>query len=300
MICMMNDNVEGLSFSREALSNRSLFLAQLNDINIYVEDVGKEYEYEEIFERLFENNLNIFSIFPLGGKEAVIKGHQSKGLRDSNGKLNIFIVDGDFNNLWDDQKIISPNLIYLTRYNIESYYCSKEAVIKFIRSFLKCTRNEAEAKIHFDAWQQSVRDGLGRLFVLFAIVKRHRPELPNVKLGTGKFLDENGCLIAEEYENYYQMVSQEIGSTDTHIEQIRERIHTQFNGNEDDKVLSVICGKYQFESLCRQLRGCCRKNINREIFRTVLISNFDIQHLSFLKDKILQLMADNLLESNSA
>lgn len=54
------------------------------------------------------------------------------------------------------------------------------------------------------------------------------------------------------------------------------------------------------ESLCRQLRGCCRKNINREIFRTVLISNFDIQHLSFLKDKILQLMADNLLESNSA
>ena len=166
--------------------------------------------------------------------------------------------------------------------------------------FLKCTRNEAEAKIHFDAWQQSVRDGLGRLFVLFAIVKRHRPELPNVKLGTGKFLDENGCLIAEEYENYYQMVSQEIGSTDTHIEQIRERIHTQFNGNEDDKVLSVICGKYQFESLCRQLRGCCRKNINREIFRTVLISNFDIQHLSFLKDKILQLMADNLLESNSA
>ena len=213
-----------------------------------------------------------------------------------------FLIEkqGDFDNLWDDQKIISPNLIYLTRYNIESYYCSKEAVIKFIRSFLKCTRNEAEAKIHFDAWQQSVRDGLGRLFVLFAIVKRHRPELPNVKLGTGKFLDENGCLIAEEYENYYQMVSQEIGSTDTHIEQIRERIHTQFNGNEDDKVLSVICGKYQFESLCRQLRGCCRKNINREIFRTVLISNFDIQHLSFLKDKILQLMADNLLESNSA
>lgn len=52
---MMNDNVEGLSFSREALSNRSLFLAQLNDINIYVEDVGKEYEYEEIFERLFRS-----------------------------------------------------------------------------------------------------------------------------------------------------------------------------------------------------------------------------------------------------
>ena len=121
--------------------------------------------------------------------------------------------------------------------------------------------------------------------------------------GCGKttILDIVSSIVTGRLYNLFSYdFSQEIGSTDTHIEQIRERIHTQFNGNEDDKVLSVICGKYQFESLCRQLRGCCRKNINREIFRTVLISNFDIQHLSFLKDKILQLMADNLLESNSA
>ncbi len=132
----MNNADDGLHFSENALMNRLLFLAQLNDVNIYVEDVGKEYEYEEIFERLFDGAINIFSIFPLGGKNAVIKGYKSKGICDSNGKINIYIVDGDFDNLWEDQKTISPNLIYLTRYNIESYYCTKDAVIKFIRRFL--------------------------------------------------------------------------------------------------------------------------------------------------------------------
>lgn len=295
-----NDSVEGLAFSKEALSNRSLFLSQLNDINIYVEDVGKEYEYEEIFERLFESNLRIFCIFPLGGKDAVIRAHRTKGLHDSSGKINVFIVDGDFDNLWDDQKVASPNLIYLTRYNIESYYFFEEAVIKYIRSFLKCTRNEAIAKIHFDEWQQNIIQELGKLFILFAIVKRYRPELPNVNLGAGKFLDANGNLISQEYENYYQTVSKEIGSTEERIAEIQERIHIQFQENDKKRIRSIICGKYQFESLCRHLKKNCRKNINRETFRATLISNFEIQTLYFLRDQILHLMADNLLSSSSA
>lgn len=298
-MCTMNNSIEGLAFSREALPNRDLFLSQLNDINIYVEDVGKEYEYEEIFERLFENSLRIFSIFPLGGKDAVIHTQQAKGLHDSNGKLNVFIVDGDFDNLWDDQKKASPNLIYLTRYNIESYYFFKEAVIKFIRSFLKCTRSEAEDRIYFDEWQTNVVHNLGNLFILFAIVKRYCPELPNVNLGTGKFLDADGNLIHEKYEDYYQTVSREIGSIEEHIAEIQKRIHVQFQGSEDDKIRSIICGKYQFESLCRHLKKYCRKNINRETFRATLISHFEIQTLYFLKDQILQLMADNLPPSGS-
>lgn len=61
----MIDSSDGLFFSESGLENRSLFFSPLNDINIYVEDVGKEYIYEEIFERLFEGRIKLFSIFPL-------------------------------------------------------------------------------------------------------------------------------------------------------------------------------------------------------------------------------------------
>lgn len=300
MSCTMNNEDTGLHFSEDALFNRPLFLSRFNDVNIYVEDIGKEYEYEEIFERLFDSNLNIFSIFPLGGKEAVIKGYQEKGPRDNDGKINIFIVDGDFDNLWEDQKTISPNLIYLTRYNIESYYCTKDAVIRFVRIFLKCTRREAETIAHFEDWHNIVRDEMGKLFVLFAVVKRHYPQLPNVQLGPHKFLNHNGNVVVEKYEEYRDLVSQQIGSIDGFLEEIYEKIHSQFDGDEEEKIMSIVCGKYQFDSLCRQLTVYCRRNINREILRSTLISSFDLKPLYFLKDQILALIADNILENNTA
>lgn len=296
----MSNAVDILSFSDAALLNRPLFLSRFNDINIYVEDIGKEYEYEEIFERLFDSNLDIFSIFPLGGKEAVIKGYETKGTHDGDGKLNVFIVDGDFDNLWDDQKIISPNLIYLNRYNIESYYCTKDAIIKYVRTFLKCTRREAEIKVHFEEWYNHIRDEMGKLFVLFAVVKRHRPELPNVKLGPNKFLDQNGCIIDEKYEEYLNTICQELGTIDSFIDEVHEKIHVQFGGDEAEKILSIVCGKYQFDSLCRQLAVCCRKNINRDNLRSTLISSFDLKPLDFLKEQIFLLLADSLLENSTA
>lgn len=296
----MNDTIDGLQFSPEGLANRPLFLSSLNDINLFVEDVGKEYTYEEIFERLFENQISVFSIFPLGGKSAVIGEHSRRQMVDSDGKLNIFILDGDFDNLWEDQKISSPNLIYLTRYNIESYYCSPNAIIRSLRSLFKCTRKEVESRVNINNWKQNLCSELGKLFILFAVVNRNRPTLQNVSLGPGKFLDKKGRLIAEKYGNYFQMVSAEIGEIAPLIDEVANRIHTQFEGDEESKILSIICGKYQLESLSREISVCFGKNINRENFRNALISSFDLEPLFFLKDQILKLCADSMLQQNSA
>ena len=45
---------DGLQFSEEAELNRYLFYSDLNEINFFVEDKDKEYEYETIFLRLFK------------------------------------------------------------------------------------------------------------------------------------------------------------------------------------------------------------------------------------------------------
>lgn len=288
----MNDAVENLTFSEEALSNRTLFLSTFNDINVFVEDVGKEYIYEEIFERLFDGEINIFTVFPLGGKDAVIKKQKESNLYDSNGKLNVFLVDGDFDILWEDQQVIAPNLIYLTRYNIESYYCSKEAILKYMRGFLKCTRNEVEAKIHFEEWSNFFKEEAGRLFVLFAIVKRYKIDLPNVSTATGKFLDANGHLVSDRFEDYNRNVIEKIGPVEPYIGEIEEKINEKIVGDKSEKILSIICGKYKMESLCRHLKKCCHKNIDRETFRSVLISSFDLEPLLFLKNAIIHLVSN--------
>lgn len=284
----MNDYIDGLNYSNEGLSNRVLFLSDFNSINIYVEDIGKEYEYEDIFERLFDNEINLFSVFPLGGKEAVIKAFREKGIVDSEGKTNIYIVDGDFDNIWDDCKINSPNVIYLSRYNIESYYCSKEAVIKFMRMFLRIRREEAENLIQFDNWKLNFCSTMAPLFILFALVKKHCPTTSNVGIAKD-FIDGNGNLIIDNMNKYRSEISNEIESIDSIEAEIKEKIDKNFTGDNEEKILSIICGKFQIESLCRYLKYQCGKNISRDYLRNYLIENFDLNPLYFLKDQILKL-----------
>lgn len=193
-------------------------------------------------------------------------------------------------------KTISQNLIYLTRYNIESYYCSTNAIIRFLRSSFRCTRKEIESRVNLDNWRHCLCCDLGKLFILFAVVNRYHPTLQNVTLGPGKFLDKNGQLITQNYIDYFQKVSEEIGDIAPLIDEVTSKISLQFEGSDEEKILSIICGKYQFESLCRMLSVCYNKNINRENFRNSLISNFDLDSLYFLKDKILQLYADAILK----
>lgn len=282
----MNNIEAELRYSIDALPNRSLFLSDLNDINIYVEDTGKEFEYEEIFERLYGETLKVFSIFPLGGKEEVKQLHSEKSLRDPDGKLNIFIVDGDFDNLWDNCKTLSPNLIYLTRYNIESYFISKEATTKYMRQYLRCTRAEVESNVCFDQWYNRQRIDAGKLFILFSIARHHYPDLHNVNKAVGNFMDNTGCLIEEKYSQYQEKLTNYIPDLAQKITEVTERVRRNFDGDEDVKIFSIICGKYLFESLCRHLSTIKRKNINRTAYKGVVIANFDIASLSFLKEQI--------------
>ena len=46
------ENTDDLLYSSEAKATEYLFFCDLNNINIFVEDEGKEFEYETIFKRL--------------------------------------------------------------------------------------------------------------------------------------------------------------------------------------------------------------------------------------------------------
>lgn len=166
------------AYSEHGLENRPLFFAGCNNVNIYVEDTDKEYVYEQILERLFENGLRFQSIFPLNGKQAVLARCRINGAYEPDGTPNIYIVDGDFDNLWDEQKENLPGLIYLTRYNIESYYCCEDAVISCLRMRLCCRRDQVEAILHYREWEDRFFEEAAPLFILFALVKKTFRKIP--------------------------------------------------------------------------------------------------------------------------
>ena len=185
--------------------------------------------------------------------------------------------------------------------NIESYYCTKDSAIKYMRGILRKTREQTEAIIDFDTWFRTFQEEFGKLFALFALVQHYCPVIPNVG-DVMRFLDTDGSLISDEYLQYEKQVAEHIDSIDAQIQKVFEK--TQYQITNSDKGTSnfstIICGKCQLESFCRHLKICSGKNINRENIRNSFIMTFDLEPLQFIRDRVLYLLAHGAKAQNSA
>lgn len=91
---------EELKYSENALLNMDLFFN--NEINFYIEDVGKEYRYAKIFKELF--NFKIESIFALGGKNNLKQKYHELNSINQLSKC-FFIADLDFDYILEKEMI---------------------------------------------------------------------------------------------------------------------------------------------------------------------------------------------------
>lgn len=274
---------EALSYSENGLLNRVLFFASSNDINIYVEDAGKEYEYETIFMRLLGDKFKISKIFPMGGKSGVERAFKEYGLKREE-KYNIYIVDGDFDVLLEKKMILSPNYIYLKKYNIESYYIDKEAVVSYMVGKLKKQRAQVEDIIKYDEWENDTYTKLQALFLCYLIVQKKIPEQANVGESEYSYLDRNGCVDMGKINKYEEKIKQRMQNYDNIYRKYMKKFNTELRGDASN----LVCGKYVFASLIQYLRQCTNKRIREEDFKYYLISKFEIHKLDYIKERIIQ------------
>lgn len=269
-----------LRYSRDALLNRVFFLSTNNEINVFVEDDGKEFEYETIFSRLF-GKIDIFKFYPMGGKPGVEKAFEEYG-DEFEGKYNFYIVDGDFDLILDKRMIDVPNYIYLKRYNIESYYVDKEAVLGFMRGKLKKVRGKVQQNIEYDMWEEDTYKKLERLFLAYVVVQKICPDKENVGISQYTYIDENGFIDEDKVSSYISLISEKEADYYQRYLEYEERYRSLLNG--DSKRL--ICGKYIISSLVRYLRNKTSKSFKEEDFKYFLVNEFDVKQLDYIREKI--------------
>ena len=125
---------------------QDLFYTDFNDVSIFVEDQDKENLYFCLL-RSSIPNLRIEKIFPLGGKGPCLEHLRA----NPDPSLCAYIVDKD----WDDLLgviVPHPNLIYLDRHSIESYFLDhKKGHVELIGSCHPAKRFDViERKVEFD------------------------------------------------------------------------------------------------------------------------------------------------------
>lgn len=277
---------EGLQFTDEAELNRYLFFSDLNEINFFVEDKEKEYEYETILSRLFKDKYKIASIISAGGKIGVKNAFYEFGEvdKDNNAKNNFYIVDGDFDRyVHQNSMILNEHFIYLKYYNIENYFIDEAAIIKFTKGQVHRLDSEVRELVKFSEWRNKIIQQSKPLFLLYCAVQNNLPSEPNVARNEYLFIDDKTGF---EKEDAYDTYLKRIFSLDEKILEEVEVVASTYERINGNDYFGLICGKFLLTSLYKYLGGKIKKKFSKNDLRWSLLCDFDVSSLQFIKDAV--------------
>lgn len=295
----MSDLSEGLSYSPEALATRYTLLHGynknnpiINKINLFVEDTGKEYQYETIFKRLFSDANPIVGIYAMGGKQALKKRYEEFGVIDDiNPRVkNVYLADGDFDRYVCEKDMISdPQFIYLDSYNIESYFIDEAASTQFVKGLLKCLDEEVKRKFNFKFWKSTIVEQSTKLFLVYCFISKYHPEIKNVSRSDGDFLNMTTGFEREDgaFNNFLNEINEK--TKDTEIQEKIEEIKNEYISKNGNDFYNLICGKFLITSLCAYIRSITSEKFRISDFEWHLINNFDISKLEYIKKRIVEI-----------
>lgn len=159
--------------SQSFLRGQDILYKQFNDIDVYVEDTGKEQMYFHLFKNLLPG-IKLSKIFALGGKAHVVQEAQA----NCSNKRKVYLVDLDFDEVLG-KKLFVPNLIYLERYSIENYLIGKNAIYEQIHE-KDPSKSEAEIEACFN--YELVLDNVSAFLSILAftsiIIQRYQLGIP--------------------------------------------------------------------------------------------------------------------------
>lgn len=275
---------EDLFFSAEASTTRYLFYQGLNEINLFIEDSNKEYEYETIFKRLLGGNYTITAIFAVGGKQNMIAKFYELGVA-TEGIGNYYLVDGDFDRILRPTEMINnSHFIYLERYNIESYFLDKSACERFAKGKLKCLDCTVEQRIQFNSWKSRIISQSAKLFFCYCYIQKYDPQRENVSRSPYTFIDQKTGF--ERTDGAYIQYWNELKSLDADIQRKIDSIKQEYETLYGHDYINLICGKFLLTSLFCYLRSIFQHPFTVDDLRWYLIEHFDVSSLNFIKNAI--------------
>ncbi|MEE3470910.1 MAG: DUF4435 domain-containing protein [Butyrivibrio hungatei] len=281
---------EEMVFSDDAELSRYYFFQDNNDITFFFEDKDKEYEYEEILNRLFNKKYKIAAIIAMGGKSKVKEAFEEFGEYDNlyPDKKNFYIVDGDFDRIiHQEDMIINDHFLYLDCYNIENYFVDENAVLLFMSGKLKMKREQVSLIVKFNSWLQKITDQGKDLFFLYCAIQNSMYGVQNVARSEYKFLNYNtGFARSNAYEEYYKEIYAQNMNIDNEIKEIKMKYSSIYG----DNYYQLICGKFFLSSLYSYLSSLGGSKFTKEEFRWFLICNFDIGKLQYVKERVNSIM----------
>lgn len=276
-------------FTDESILAIARMYRPYNEVNIFVEDEGKSPEYETIFERLLSNKYAISRIFEAKGKNRVKLFYEK--LKENRQVNNIFIVDGDYDEFKEPAAmIIDDRFIYLEMYNIENYLVDEHACCTYVKTKIEKMYDDVRSKIKFNDWYKRIIEESKDLFLCYLYVQITNPQLENVSRKHGLFIDEKTGFKRKD-KNFIDYIEQ-VKSLDPNYDEGIQKLKRMYEKKYGNDYSRLICGKFLLYSLRRHLANTINKKFSDKELRWWLVCNFDVEKLSFIRDRIAKCVDD--------
>lgn len=287
------DNTDALLYTNEAEATRYFYYKDSQEINFFVEDKNKEYEYELLFEKLFPE-LKIKTIFSSGGKPAMENLFHEFGIFDHDNDLhpNIYIVDGDFDVIINPSNMIqNDHYIYLDAYNIESLLFEEIACVRLSMCKLEKSFSYTKDKININAWYSKIINQSKELFYIYCFLKAYYPTIKNVGNSPYLFIDPNTGFEKANALNEYKLTLKDSG-IDLAQDKL-DNIINKFSLEYGQDYWRLVCGKFVLTSLVHYLKAK-GVSVNYKDLKHHFLLNPDNQKFIYLTTKV----NDILLNAN--
>ncbi|MDY2636834.1 MAG: DUF4435 domain-containing protein [Phascolarctobacterium sp.] len=297
-------------FSATGKENRGLFVEDTNKpIILYVEDTDNENVYRHILLRMFpisELKADIFSyvhVVAAGSKKMVIERYEHNRKNNTTAqKKFVYLLDGDFDRYINSQDMKhDTDVIYLEKYNIESYLLSEAISVLYIQDYIRYNLSECNREVlgyeykdyetirqmlDFEAWKGHVVGDSARLFLNYACENMYW--LENKLYKTNKNTSNaDRCLNNNNGTVMKDRIEAIIEESRKHIPNYNERIYgitILYKGINGDDFSNLICGKFLLKSLAGHIRNVFSlTSVGYDSLKREFLKSFDVNLLSGLK-----------------
>ena len=173
--------------SAKARKAKSVFFRYDNEIDVFVEDTekGTEKLYSILFQRAFDKKYKISRVYPLGGKNEVIKCWRNRPKNTT--RMELYVIDSDFS-LASFEKSRDPynnsgkNLLYTSRFCIENYLITEIAAISFLdKKDPSKSRDDIKKQLNYKQWKAMIIPPLQKLFFHLYTARAISEDIPVMK-----------------------------------------------------------------------------------------------------------------------